>query len=66
MISNTKEPRLVGDVLVMPNNAFAALQAEYPTDRGPVLATHHYAGSWKPASDAAKAEKQNKEKPEGQ
>jgi hypothetical protein len=66
MISNTKEPRLVGDVLIMPNNAFAALQAGYPTDRGPVLVTHHYAGSWKPASDAAKGEKHNKEEMEGQ
>lgn len=65
MISNTKEPRLVGDVLVMPNNAFAAYQAGYPTDRGPALVTHHYAGSWKPAGDAAKVEKQNKEKIEG-
>lgn len=62
MIANTKEPHLVGDVLVMPNNAFAALQAGFPTDQGPVLVTHHYAGSWKPASDAAKAEKQDKEK----
>lgn len=66
MISNAKEPRLVGDVLVMPNNAFAALQAGYPTDQGPVLVTHHYAGSWKPASDAAKAERMVKEATEGQ
>jgi mannosyltransferase OCH1-like enzyme len=66
MVSNVMEPRLVGDVLIMPNNAFAALQAGYPTDRGPVLVTHHYAGSWKSSSDAAKAEKQNKEKMGGQ
>lgn len=59
MISGTKEPRLIGNVLVMPNNAFAAMQAGYPTDRGPVLVTHHYAGSWKEAADAAKAQKQN-------
>jgi mannosyltransferase OCH1-like enzyme len=65
MISDTKEPRLVGDVLIMPNNAFAALQAGYPTDRGPVLVTHHYAGSWKASGDAAKALKQEKEKMEG-
>lgn len=61
MISGAKEPRLVGDVLVMPNNAFAAMQAGFPSDRGPVLVTHHYAGSWKSLSDAAKAEKQEKE-----
>ena len=59
MISSAKEPRLVGDVLIMPNNAFAAMQAGYPTDRGPVLVTHHYTGSWKEAADAAKAQKQS-------
>ncbi|EMC92325.1 glycosyltransferase family 32 protein [Baudoinia panamericana UAMH 10762] len=61
MISSTKEPRLVGDVLIMPNNAFAAMQAGFPTDRGPVLVTHHYAGTWKESADAAKAEKQKME-----
>lgn len=66
VISGTKEPRLVGDVLVMPNNAFAAMQAGYPKDRGPVLVTHHYAGSWKPSADAAKVEKQEKESTGGQ
>jgi mannosyltransferase OCH1-like enzyme len=62
MISDTKEPRLVGDVLVMPNNAFADWQAGYPTDRGSVLVRHHYAGSWKASGDATKAEKKIKEK----
>jgi mannosyltransferase OCH1-like enzyme len=66
MISDTKEPRLVGDVLVMPNNAFADWQAGYPKGRGPVLVRHHYAGSWKASGDAAKAEKEKKEKMEGQ
>ena len=61
MISGAKEPRLIGDVLIMPNNAFAAMQAGYPTDRGPVLVTHHYVGSWKEAADAAKAQKQKAE-----
>jgi hypothetical protein len=65
MISDTKEPRLVGDVLVMPNNAFTDWQAGYPTDRGPVLVRHHYAGSWKASDEAAKAEKENKEKMAG-
>ncbi|KAK0109533.1 hypothetical protein ONS95_002220 [Cadophora gregata] len=41
------EPRLLGDVLILPSAAFAARQADYPTDRGPVLVSHHYAGSWK-------------------
>lgn len=60
MISSAKEPRLIGDVLIMPNNAFAAMQAGFPTDRGPVLVTHHYAGSWKEAADAAKARQREK------
>ncbi|TAQ88940.1 hypothetical protein B7494_g2719 [Chlorociboria aeruginascens] len=42
-ISNVKEPRLVGDVLILPNAAFAAAQGGYPTDRGPTFVTHHYA-----------------------
>jgi mannosyltransferase OCH1-like enzyme len=66
MISDTKEPRLVGDVLVMFNNAFADWQAGYPTDRCPMLVRHHYAGSWKASGYAAKAEKKNKEKMEEQ
>lgn len=66
MISGTKEPRLVGDVLVMPNNAFAASQAGFPKDRGPVLTTHHYAGSWKASAGEAKAEKQNMQDNDGQ
>jgi len=41
------EPRLIGDVLILPSAAFAARQADYPVDRGPVLVSHHYAGSWK-------------------
>ena len=46
-ISDLKEPRLVGDVLVLPGNAFAASQSGYPEDQGPKLVTHHYAGTWK-------------------
>jgi len=63
MISSTTEPRLVGDVLIMPNVAFAATQAGFPKDRGPILVTHHYAGTWKESAEAAKHQK---EKMEGQ
>jgi hypothetical protein len=51
MVSGHKEPRLIGDLLVMPNNAFAGVQAGFPEDQGPVLVTHHYAGSWKEEAD---------------
>ncbi|KAJ5499163.1 hypothetical protein N7453_008214 [Penicillium expansum] len=46
-ITNIKEPILFQDVLVLPNAAFASRQGGYPTDRGPYLVEHHYAGSWK-------------------
>lgn len=46
-ITGVKEPILFQDVLVLPNAAFAARQGGYPTDRGPYLVEHHYAGSWK-------------------
>jgi mannosyltransferase OCH1-like enzyme len=62
IIFDIKEPRLVGGVLVMPNDAFADWRAGYPRDRGPVLVRHHYAGSWKASGNAAKAEKKIKVK----
>lgn len=46
-ISELHEPVLLGDVLVLPNAAFAAMQGGWPTDRGPYLVEHHYSGSWK-------------------
>ncbi len=46
-ISGLKVPKLIGDVLIMPGNAFAASQSGYPEDQGPRLVTHHYAGTWK-------------------
>jgi len=46
-ISGIKEPKLMGDVLILPGNAFAASQSGYPHDQGPMLVTHHYAGTWK-------------------
>ncbi|KAF4625196.1 hypothetical protein G7Y89_g12976 [Cudoniella acicularis] len=42
-----KEPKLLGDVLLLPGNAFAASQNGFPKDQGPALVTHHYAGTWK-------------------
>lgn len=46
-VSGLHEPVLLHDVLVLPNAAFGALQAGWPTDQGPYLVEHHYAGSWK-------------------
>ena len=46
-ISGLLEPRLFGDVLILPGNSFGALQSNYPKNQGPALVTHHYAGSWK-------------------
>ncbi|KAL5338862.1 hypothetical protein BJX70DRAFT_183628 [Aspergillus crustosus] len=42
-----KEPKLLGDILVLPQAAFAALQGGMPEDQGPYLVSHHYSGSWK-------------------
>ncbi|PYH44085.1 glycosyltransferase family 32 protein [Aspergillus saccharolyticus JOP 1030-1] len=52
-----KAPTLVGDLLIMPGNAFAAAQNGFPTDQSPVLVSHHYAGSWKQADAEAKERK---------
>ncbi|KAJ5380947.1 uncharacterized protein N7496_003375 [Penicillium cataractarum] len=46
-VSGLHEPVLLRDVLVLPNAAFGAMQAGWPTDQGPYLVEHHYAGSWK-------------------
>ena len=46
-VSGFTVPTLVGDVLILPGNAFSASQAGYPEDQGPALVTHHYAGTWK-------------------
>jgi mannosyltransferase OCH1-like enzyme len=46
-IAGLKAPKLLGDVLILPGNSFAANQNLYPKDQGPALVTHHYAGSWK-------------------
>jgi len=41
------EPKLFGDVLVLPGYAFAASSNTYEKDMPSALVTHHYAGSWK-------------------
>ncbi|KAL4736831.1 hypothetical protein BDV11DRAFT_193048 [Aspergillus similis] len=46
-IRQLKEPKLLGDILVLPQAAFAALQGGNPTDQGSYLVSHQYAGSWK-------------------
>ena len=46
-VSGFKEPTLLGDVLILPGNSFAAAQSGWPEDQGPKLVTHHYAGTWK-------------------
>jgi alpha 1,6-mannosyltransferase len=46
-ISLLLEPKLIGDVLVLPMYSFAASANTYDEVQGPVLLTHHYAGTWK-------------------
>jgi alpha 1,6-mannosyltransferase len=50
-ISHVLEPRLIGDVLVLPDYAFANSMNQQHGDKkqGQVLVTHHYAGTWKNA-----------------
>ena len=60
-IARITEPRVVGDVVVLPGIAFAARQNGYPTDQGDMLVTHHYAGSWKGPADEARENRKKKE-----
>lgn len=48
-ISHVLEPRLIGDVLVLPDYAFANSNNQKYGDKksGKILVEHHYAGSWK-------------------
>ncbi|TVY45970.1 putative glycosyltransferase [Lachnellula subtilissima] len=48
-IAHVSEPRLIGDVLVLPDYSFANSMNQEHGDKisGQVLVTHHYAGSWK-------------------
>lgn len=48
-ISHISQPKLIGDVLIMPDYAFAdSMNQQYGDKKiGNVLVAHHYAGSWK-------------------
>lgn len=48
-IARVSEPRLIGDILVLPDYAFAdSMNQQYGDKKvGQILVTHHYAGSWK-------------------
>jgi len=48
-ISNLLEPKLIGDILVLPGFSFALSSNHYTEDQkqGPPLVKHHYAGTWK-------------------
>ncbi|RDL31390.1 uncharacterized protein BP5553_09599 [Venustampulla echinocandica] len=46
-ISLLLEPKLIGDVLVLPGYSFASSSNRYKEKMGPALVTHHYAGTWK-------------------
>ncbi|PYH97056.1 hypothetical protein BO71DRAFT_396499 [Aspergillus ellipticus CBS 707.79] len=61
-----KSPKLVGDLLIMPGNAFASAQNGYPKDQTDVLITHHYAGSWKDADKEAKERKKQQQQQQNQ
>ncbi|KAL4900674.1 hypothetical protein BDW74DRAFT_161339 [Aspergillus multicolor] len=61
-IHQLKEPKLIGDIMVLPQAAFAALQGGNPTDQGPYLVSHQYAGSWK--NEVGGEEGQNQPKTE--
>lgn len=48
-IAHISEPKLIGDILVLPDYAFADTMNQQYGDKkiGKILVTHHYAGSWK-------------------
>ncbi|KAK7713770.1 hypothetical protein SLS63_011932 [Diaporthe eres] len=56
-VAHISQPKLIGDVLVMPDYAFAdSMNQQYGDKKvGKVLATHHYAGSWKNANGGEEA-----------
>jgi hypothetical protein len=43
------EPKLVGDMLILPGYSFSLSANHYKPEhkQGPALVTHHYEGSWK-------------------
>lgn len=48
-IKNLRQPKMVGDVLILPGYSFARESNHYGAEEqlGPPLVTHHGAGSWK-------------------
>jgi mannosyltransferase OCH1-like enzyme len=50
-VSNIVQPKLIGNILVMPGQSFAAAANRYTIweewELSPTLVTHHYAGTWK-------------------
>ncbi|KAI9046515.1 hypothetical protein LZ554_009262 [Drepanopeziza brunnea f. sp. 'monogermtubi'] len=46
-VSGLRAPRLLGDVVILPDIAFAGSQSGFPEGHGPALVQHHYSGSWK-------------------
>jgi alpha 1,6-mannosyltransferase len=48
-ITGLQGPMLINDLLLMPGYSFANSTNNYPADQilGPLLVTHHYAGTWK-------------------
>ncbi|KAG8169886.1 hypothetical protein KVR01_000631 [Diaporthe batatas] len=55
------EPKLAGDVLILPGYSLAALFNTYEEGgQGPSLVVHHYAGSWKNDYGGERAEEQEK------
>ncbi|QSZ33704.1 hypothetical protein DSL72_005275 [Monilinia vaccinii-corymbosi] len=63
-ISSTKlkKPTLLGDVLILPGGAMAALQNGMPKDEGEYLVSHHYSGSWKNKDGGETVEEKKEEK----
>lgn len=48
-ITKLSQPKLVGDVLILPSEALSSASNQYEEGegQGPRLVVHHYAGTWK-------------------
>lgn len=57
-IARLSQPKLIGDVLVLPDYAFAdSMNQQYGDKKiGKILVTHHYAGSWKNGNGGEESE----------
>ncbi|KAF2726566.1 hypothetical protein EJ04DRAFT_571154 [Polyplosphaeria fusca] len=60
-ISHLEQPKLLGDVLIMPGYAFAlgSNGCQKDLDLGPQLVRHHYAGSWKNTKGGERRERRS-------